>query len=72
MMKFLFGLSLMLLLLSACEKERETARATGEIPQQTIDNTVKKMNELNAIADQKLRANADTEPSNADTNTEAK
>lgn len=60
-MRVLISLSVVLLLLSACDKEREAARATGEIPKQTIDKTVNKVNEINAIAEQKLRANADGE-----------
>ena len=60
-MRVLISLSIVLLLLSACDKEREAARATGEIPEQTIDKTVNKVNEINAIAEQKLRANADGE-----------
>ena len=60
-MRVLISLSVVLLLLSACDKEREAARATGEIPKQTIDKTVNKVNEINAIAEQKLRENADGE-----------
>lgn len=60
-MRVLISLSVVLLLLSACDKEREAARATGEIPKQTIDKTINKVNEINAIAEQKLRANADGE-----------
>ena len=64
-MKVLIGISVLLLLLAACEKEREAARATGEIHKQTIDNTLNKVNEINAMAEQKLRANADGDPSNS-------
>ena len=63
-MRVLISLALVLLLLSACDKEREAARATGEIPKQTIDNTVNKVNEINAIAEKNLRANTDGEISN--------
>ena len=69
-MKVLIALSIVLLMITACEKEREAARATGEIPKQIIENTVNKVNEINAMAEQKLRVNADGDTSNSVPNEE--
>ena len=71
-MKFLMGLSLILLLITACEKERELAKKTGEIPKQIINNTVNKVNELNSLEEQKIRLNADPVTTVPDANAEVK